>query len=894
MIVHKARTAVTAMVFATATALATPLVLAPASAAPGAGPPAAQQITVNLASPTGPVFHGATGALYGLSENGVPGADLLSPLHVRAIAAKPPAGLQHPTGDADKIAPEFFGAGGQQILVYMQDIYSDWPYQNLGLSDYLPKAESIVTTLAASRYRDRYAYVPFNEPDWIWYGLGTSSPSQYITNRDHFLADWTTVYRAIRSIDPHALIVGPNESHYDSRFTPDFLSYAQANNVMPDIISWHELSPSSLQTYRSTYAAYRALEKQDGISPLPINIDEYADRYHLSNPGEMVQWLSMFEDTKVYAAMPFWDIADNYSDNAVRNDEPNGSWWLLDWYGALTGDTVSVTPPQPSMIDTLQGLASLDTATKQARIIVANPAGGDASVAINGIGRSVFGDRVHVSVQSINWTGYDGSAYTPLDVSEADYRVSGGSVTVPLAATDPTAAYQLIVTPATSARITAPAPPQVQQYLAADASLTDATVYTQGSESNPGYYTAGGRDVGSIDQPDSRVAFHVTVPRTGRYLMSAYYGNQTEDIAQQIMSVNGGPWSFIDYPPTLNWLFRSHQDLYLNLTAGSHTITFGVSDPSIGTAKGQVTLDDIQLTYARGPVPGVTGPATSYPAAYADLSGGATTVPCGNAAGGPDCAAPQAVSAPPGAGTEFIVDAGHDGYYDLGLRAAGARPAVSAARLMTGRFRLLVSGSELKDTDNAASSGSSVNLISDRVYLHAGINPVEYVNAGRGTVDIGALNVTPDAAADAAAAVTYAAAAPQNVLSGTAVVQANQYAYGGSDVGYIGNGAGNTLAFTGITAPRAGSYRVVLSYADDERAGSGNYNANLVNRGFTVSTSAGPDETGYARNTYSWDQFDTTEVTVRLAAGTNTITFGNPAAYAPNIDKITVAPAYLP
>ncbi len=882
MIVHKARTAVTAIVFATATAVTTPLVLAPASAAPGAGPSAAQQITVNLASPTGPVFHGATGALYGLSEDGVPGADLFSPLHVRAIAAKPPGGLQHPSGDADKIAPEFFGAGGQWILVYVQDLYSDWPYQNLGLSDYLPKLESIVRTLAVSPYRGRYAYVPFNEPDWIWYGLGTSSPSQYITNRDHFLADWTTVYRAIRAIDPHALIVGPNEAYYDSRFMPDFLAYAKANHVLPDIMSWHELSPSSLRTYRSSYAAYRALEKQDGISPRPIDIDEYADRYHLSNPGEMVQWLSMFEDTKVYAAMPFWDIADNYSDNAVRNDEPNGSWWLLDWYGALTGHTVSVTPPQPSMIDTLQGLASLDTATKQARIIVANPAGGDASVAINGIGRSLFGERVHVSVQSINWTGYDGSAYTPLDVSEADYQVSGGSVTVPLAATDPTAAYQLIVTPATGARINAPPPPQTQQYLAADASLTDATVYQQGSESNPSYYTAGGRDVGSIDQPDSRVAFHVTVPHTGRYLMSVFYGNQTEDIAQQIMSVDGGPWSFVSYPPTLNWLFRSHRDLYLSLTAGSHTITFGVSDPSIGTAKGQITLDDIQLTYAHGPVPGVTGPATSYPAAYADLSGGATTAPCILA-----CAAPQSVSAPPGSDTEFIVDAGHDGYYDLGRRASGPAQADR-------HFDLRVSGTNLDGTGRGLPLSRFMNLIFGQVYLHAGINPVEYLNAGPGTAEIGSLDVTPDAAADATAAVTYAAAAPQNILSGAAVVQSNQYAYGGADVGYIGNGAANTLTFTGVRAARAGTYRVMLSYADDERAGSGNYNANLVDRGFTVSTSAGTNETLYARNTYSWDQFDTIELTVRLASGSNTITFGNPTAYAPNIDKITVAPAYLP
>ncbi len=50
----------------------------------------------------------------------------------------------------------------------------------------------------------------------------------------------------------------------------------------------------------------------------------------------------------------------------------------------------------------------------------------------------------------------------------------------------------------------------------------------------------------------------------------------------------------------------------------------------------------------------------------------------------------------------------------------------------------------------------------------------------------------------------------------------------------------------------------------------------------------------YARNTYSWDQSDTIEVTVRLNAGSNTITIGNPSAYAPNIDKITVAPASLP
>ena len=141
---------------------------------------------------------------------------------------------------------------------------------------------------------------------------------------------------------------------------------------------------------------------------------------------------------------------------------------------------------------------------------------------------------------------------------------------------------------------------------------------------------------------------------------------------------------------------------------------------------------------------------------------------------------------------------------------------------------------------------------------------------------------------------TYPAAAPGNVLSGTAAVVRNPHAHGGRHVGWIGHGDGSTLTFTEVHAPWPGVYRVMLSYAGNERAGSDNYNVNLVNRGFTVSTSAGSRLTAHARSTYSWNQFNTVEVTVRLAAGSNTIAFGNPSGYAPDIDKITVAPALLP
>ena len=589
----------------------------------------------------------------------------------------------------------------------------------------------------------------------------------------------------------------------------------------------------------------------------------------------------MFEDTKVHADQAYWDIAGNYADNAVQNNMPNGSWWLLRWYGAMTGNTVQVAPPAPDTIDTLCGLASLDTGKRQARVIVANPAGDNARIALTGINRRVFGERVRVLIQSTTWTGYDGVASTPLDLAEAEYPVVNGQVTVDVDAMDPMTAYQLVMSPAAGTARPAITPPWTAQYRAAAATLTGCAAYRQGSAANPdGYAAVGGEAVGSIDRPDSRVEFQVTVPLAGGYLLSVYYGNQTQGIARQIMRVDDQPWSFISYPPTLNWTFWSHQDQYLNLTAGSHSITFGVSDPGIGTAKGQVTLNIIKLIYAPAAIPGVTHPAAHYPAAYADLSGGAT-VGYGHCFG----SAPLGyVTAPAGSDVGFVVQTDHDGYYDLRLRYA------TEAGGPVGRFRLLVGGAYLKESAITGSSG----LTFDRVYLHAGINPIEYRPEGMGGAAIDSLDVTPDAAADAAWAVTYAAAAPGNVLSGTAAVEPSRYAYGGQCVGWIGHGAANTLTFTGVRTPWAGTYRVILSYASNDRAGSGNYNVNLIDPGFTVTTSAGTRLTTNARNTYSWNQFNTVGLTVQLTAGENTIMFGNLVGRAPNIDKITVAPASLP
>lgn len=101
-------------------------------------------LKINLAANTGALKYGASGFLYGLGNDGIPSANVLAPLRPQVAAQKPEGGLQHPNGDAFDVAKTYQAAGGKEIQIYMQDVYPSWPYENLGLADYLPKVMHIV------------------------------------------------------------------------------------------------------------------------------------------------------------------------------------------------------------------------------------------------------------------------------------------------------------------------------------------------------------------------------------------------------------------------------------------------------------------------------------------------------------------------------------------------------------------------------------------------------------------------------------------------------------------------------------------------------------------------------------------------------------------------------
>ncbi|MFG2346915.1 CBM35 domain-containing protein [Streptomyces phaeochromogenes] len=799
-----------------------------------------QRVTVDLAASEGPVMHGANGTLYGLSDDGVPSDAALAPLKITSVSQKPEGGAQHPNGDALTVSKSFFRNGGGEILVMMQDIYSKWPYEDLGIDDYLPKVDKIVEEVSADPNSDRFVYIPFNEPDQIWYNLGTSNQAQYEINRDRFFKDWKTVYQRIRAIDPDARIAGPNESGYHTRLLTDFLAFAKRENVLPQIMTWHELDSSSLRNFQGNYDSYRAIEKNLGIAPLKINIDEYANRRDLSVPGQLAQWVSMFERNKVYANQAYWDAAGNLDGNVVRSNIPNGGWWFFRWYAGLTGNTVKVTPPQANTIDTLQGLASYDKKRRQAQVLLGGSAG-DSDVVVQNVSRSVFGRTVTATVAESAWSGYEGQHAAPRVLTRTKVKVAAdGSVTVPLRGMHKMSAYRIALTPGGSGIPSTASVPWAASYEAEDAAITGGQVYTQGTVSNAnGYAASGTKDVGSLNTTSSKVEFTVDVPAAGTYDLAILYGNQSGAPSTQKLSIDGGDPVTVSYPSTENWTYRAKKDVSVELSAGRHVLTLAKGDA-------EVTLDRIDLT-ART----VAAPSASYEATLADISGKPSYDYSSSAGVGTGALVLRS-----GDKAVFDAYAPRDGYYTVVSRASEA-------------VKLEMHGEKV-----TAAPGRAL-----RLYLVAGNNRIAMTAKG---ASVRSLDVS--GAGSTSGTLSFEGVSAR--LAGGAKLVDSAHASAGSYIGWLGNSASSTAEFT-VDAAKSGRHMLVIHYAHNDRRDNGHsYNTDIMSRtaDITVGTSA-PQKVTF-KNTWSWDDYWTVSVPVDLKKGSNKVTFGNASAWAPNIDRI--------
>ncbi|HZL17681.1 MAG TPA: beta-xylosidase, partial [Polyangia bacterium] len=350
-----------------------------------------QTLTVDLSSTIRGVTHAASGSLYGVTET-LP-ADvngLIAPLHPY-VFNNPAADEQQPVGDAIVVAGRVAPIGAK-VSIRLADWFKGF-YTFTTMADWFDKIGQTVTRKLASGLTNYYGYEIWNEPQ------GTYASSNPLP----FNQFWMQTFVQLRKLDPSAKLIGPSIAAYDGNYLNTFLSFCKANSCVPDIISWHELAGENLT---ADLQNYRALEKQLGIGPLPISINEYSGAADLTvegQPGASAPMIAKFERFQVDSAcISYWDVPHpgRLGSLLATDTAKNGGWWFYSWYGAMTGNMVETTPPTPASPSALDGFANLDATAGYASVLLGGTNTGTVTVVVKGFhAATFFGSNVHAVVE---------------------------------------------------------------------------------------------------------------------------------------------------------------------------------------------------------------------------------------------------------------------------------------------------------------------------------------------------------------------------------------------------------------------------------------------------------------------------------------------------------------
>lgn len=872
------------------------------------------QLTVDLASDTGAFHGGASGTLYGVYGPDVPTNNLIEGMGLRTVSTKAQDGPQHPGADALEVVKPLADSTDGDVYIYMTDIHRGFPYQWPGdtpeekLKLYREKIAGQVDQVLKlpKEYQDNIVFVPFNEPEGNMFGTGEWSYNKvsWLNDPDDYFAAWDDFYQLIKGKMPDARIAGPNTSVlYDQ--VKGFLTHTLAAGTLPDVITWHELSHP--EAVRESVAKYRVWEKdlfkgtdKEGTE-LPININEYAFNYHTSVPGQMIQWVSAIEESKVDADIAYWNIDGNLSDSAVQSNRGNGQWWLLHSYASMSGHTVKVTPPFPGENYTMQGVGTLDEKKKQARLIFGGSTG-KGHITFDNVPKKLFGDRVHAWVKEIDWSGQVGDNSGPKLLTERNLKVADdGTVVVDfgdgaLPTLKESSAYEIVLSPAGKAAGTQSPPVRWQaSYEAEDAAHTGSGYSKNGPEGSPRdvskFYTSGGYDVGGLRTgSDVTLDFTVDVPQDGTYDLSVFANslNTFDKVKEQgptnvFLRVDGKADSEqeLHLPLGYKWVVWDHADTKVELTKGKHTLTLAAksADGSRAT-KGDAIVDRLALS-----LPEASANTQVYEGELAWLGGGARPL------------------------------------YDLPKQAATGSGAARLAKGQTATF-WVYSPADRETTlkvDTLAGSGARLSVnghdvrrlgsgtSSAAVSLSGGVNKVT-LTGGSSTTLVDRLRVTPTEGALPAR--TYEAQAAK--LAGSAALTPLSLATDGTAITGIGGepGNANTATFT-VAADRSGLYALRIRYSNPEQSEATHYNPDPLARHADISVNGGEAQRVGFPHSFHQNNFWELTVPVQLKKGQNTIAFRSEelpnfdgttyasdtfpgvllrSRYAPLIDRITVAP----
>ncbi|MFK0282594.1 LamG-like jellyroll fold domain-containing protein [Streptomyces sp. NPDC090499] len=854
-------------------------------------------LTVDLGSDTGTFHGGASGTLYGVYGPDVPTGNLIEGMGLRTVSTKAQDGPQHPGADALDVVRPLADATDGDVYIYMTDINRGFPYEWPGdtpaekLKLYEEKIGKQVDQVLQlpKQYQDNIVFVPFNEPEGNMFGTGDWSYDKvsWLTDPKDFFAAWDSAYKLIKGRMPDARIAGPNTSVLFDQVKV-FLTHTLAAGTLPDVITWHELSHP--EAVRQSVARYRAWEKdlfkgtdREGTR-LPININEYAFNYHTSVPGQMIQWVSAIEESKVDADIAYWNIDGNLSDSAVQSNRGNGQWWLLHSYASMSGHTVNVTPPFPGQNYTMQGVAALDEKKKQSRLVFGGSTG-RGHITFDNVPRKVFGDSVHAWVSEIDWSGQVGDSSGPKLLTETELKVGDdGKVVVDfgdgtLPKLKESSAYEIVLSPAGRARGTRSAPVRWQgSYEAEDAAHTGSGYSKNGPEGSTSdvskFYTSGGYDVGGLRTgSDVTLDFAVDVPEDGTYDLSVFANslNTFDKVKDQgptnvFLRVDGqaAGEQELYMPLGYKWVVWDHTDTKVHLTKGRHTLTLAArSLDGKRATRGDAIVDRLTLS-----LPDASAATEVHEGELAWTSGGAHPV----------YDLPKHTPAP-ATGSGAVRVAKHQTATFWVYSPADREATLDVATLGGADARLSVNG---HDVLHVTKSRHKV-----AVSLSGGINKVTVT--GRSATFVDRLSVTPTAGTLKAR--TYEAQDAE--LAGTASPTPLSLATDGTAITGIGGapGNGNTATFT-VAADEPGLYALRIRYSNPEQSEATHYNPDPLARHADITVNDGEVHRVGFPHTFHQNNFWELTVPVHLKKGRNTIAFRSEEL--PNFDGTTYASDTFP
>jgi hypothetical protein len=352
----------------------------------------ADNLTVDLSVPIGPENYCALGFLHGITGTS-PLDSMLTPLKIQVVRGAPNASGTLPAMLQQPLFSRLVATGAQFALgvYYPFTSYSVPPPPGDTNTYYYPGDNGNWTTWETIVGNTVDQATAMNcTPYWgIWGEPDMDSHFGWTTNgMALFDKTWSTGYATIRAHSSNAVITGPTMGAFSAGWMETFLYYCRANNCIPDIVTWHENSPSNTSTQIvADVQTIRTFCTQQHIAIKGIAIDEYGAPAAQYLPGPMVEYIAALEQAQVtYAVKSIW-IAPGTLSGATTADgtSPTSLWWMYKAYGDMSGNAYAV-----ASTGTTTALASATADDSLITVLVGNPSASavSANLILNNIGQN--------------------------------------------------------------------------------------------------------------------------------------------------------------------------------------------------------------------------------------------------------------------------------------------------------------------------------------------------------------------------------------------------------------------------------------------------------------------------------------------------------------------------